>query len=82
MAAGVDELLPAVFARVHPRWATPHFSILLLGAIASFLIIAVQTGESVRGAYNTLVSLMTIGSSYRSSISMPARGSQDCGSYR
>ena len=62
MAAGVDHLLPAVFARVHPRWATPHFSILLLGAIASFLIIAVQTGESVRGAYNTLVSLMTIGS--------------------
>ena len=62
LAAGVDHLLPAVFARVHPRWATPHCSILLLGLVASFFVIGVQAGESLRGAYNALVSLMTIGS--------------------
>jgi amino acid transporter len=62
LAAGVDHLLPAVFARVHPRWATPHYSILSLGIVASFLIIAVQTGDSLRGAYQSLVSLMVIAS--------------------
>jgi amino acid transporter len=62
LAAGVDSLLPPAFGRVHPRWGTPYLSILLLGAIASFLILVVQTGDSMRGAYNALISLMTIGS--------------------
>ena len=48
--AGVDRLLPAVFAKVHPTWATPHFSILVLGMAASGLSIAVQAGKSLRGA--------------------------------
>jgi amino acid transporter len=62
LAAGVDSLLPSTFARVHPRWGTPYLSILLLGAVASFLILIIQTGDSMRGAYNALLSLMTIGS--------------------
>jgi amino acid transporter len=62
MAAGVDHLLPAAFARVHSRWATPHVSILVLGLVASCVLIAIQAGDGVRGAYNALVSLMTIGS--------------------
>jgi amino acid transporter len=62
LAAGMDNLLPAAFARVHPRWATPHVSILLLGIVASVLIIAVQTGDTMMGAYQALVSLMVIGS--------------------
>jgi amino acid transporter len=59
-AVGVDRLLPASFARVHPRWGTPHFSILLLGVVASFLLIAMQAGDSLAAAYQTLVSLMVI----------------------
>ena len=62
MAAGVDKLMPAAFARVHPRWATPHVSILLLGLVSSFLLIAIQTGDSLRAAYQSLVSLMAVGS--------------------
>jgi amino acid transporter len=62
MAAGVDKLLPAAFARVHPRWATPHVSILLLGLVSSFLLIVIQTGDSLRAAYQSLVSLMAVGS--------------------
>jgi amino acid transporter len=62
LGAGVDSLLPSAFGRVHPRWGTPYLSILLLGAIASFLILVVQTGDSMRGAYNALLSLMTVGS--------------------
>ena len=59
-AAGVDHLLPAAFGKIHPRWATPHVSILALGAVASFLLMAVQLGDTMRAAYQALVSLMVI----------------------
>jgi glutamate:GABA antiporter len=59
-AAGVDGLLPKVFARVHPRWGTPHYSILALGVVASFLLVAIQIGDTMRAAYQELVSLMVI----------------------
>lgn len=59
-AVGVDRLLPAAFGHVHPRWGTPHLSILLLGAVASFLLIAMQAGDTVAAAYQALVSLMVI----------------------
>jgi amino acid transporter len=60
LAAGVDGLLPPIFARVHPRWATPYFSILAFGAVASVLLIVVQLGDTLRAAYDTLVSLMVM----------------------
>jgi glutamate:GABA antiporter len=59
-AAGADHLLPRAFARVHPRWHTPHVSILALGGVAAFLLIAMQAGDSMRAAYQELVSLMII----------------------
>jgi len=59
-AAGVDKLLPAAFGKVHPRWRTPHLSLLVLGGVASFLLVAIQLGDTVRAAYQALVSLMVI----------------------
>lgn len=59
-AAGVDHLLPAAFAKIHPRWATPYVSILTLGAVASFLLVAIQLGDTMRAAYQELISLMVI----------------------
>jgi APA family basic amino acid/polyamine antiporter len=59
-AAGVDHLLPAAFGKIHPRWNTPHVAILSLGAIATVLLIAVQTGETVKNAYRTIVDLTVI----------------------
>ena len=59
-AAGADHLLPAAFARVHPRWGTPHVAVLALGGVASFLLIALQLGDTLRAAYQELVSLMVI----------------------
>jgi len=59
-AVGVDHLLPAAFARVHPRWGTPHISILVFGGVASFLLMAIQLGDTLRAAYQTLVSLMVV----------------------
>jgi amino acid transporter len=60
MAAGVDRLLPAAFGRLHPKWATPHLSMILFGLVASGLLILIQLGDTARAAYETLVSLMVI----------------------
>ena len=59
-AVGVDGLLPTAFGRVHPRWGTPHMRILTLGVVASFLLVAIQLGDTMRAAYQALVSLMVI----------------------
>ena len=59
-AAGVDRLLPEAFASIHPRWGTPHISILALGLVSSFLLIVFQMGDTMRAAFDELVSLMLI----------------------
>lgn len=59
-AAGVDHLLPPAFGQVHPRWRTPHISIFSFGAVASFLLVIIQLGDTIRAAYQALVSLMVI----------------------
>lgn len=57
---GVDRLLPAAFGKVHPRWGTPYISILVFGAVASFLLVVIQLGDTMRAAYQALVSLMVV----------------------
>jgi glutamate:GABA antiporter len=59
-AAGVDNLLPPAFARIHPRWGTPHISIMVFGAVSSFLLLIFQIGDSLAAAYQELISLMVI----------------------
>jgi glutamate:GABA antiporter len=59
-AAGADRLLPSAFSRVHPRWQTPHVSILALAVVATFLMAAMQLGDTLRAAYQELVSLMVV----------------------
>jgi glutamate:GABA antiporter len=59
-AAGVDHLLPAAFGKIHPRWGTPYVSILALGLLAMVLLVAYQLGDTMRVAYDELVSLMVV----------------------
>lgn len=59
-AAGADGLMPPSFGRVHPRWHTPHVPVLTLGALSIVLLFAVQLGDSLRAAYDVLVSLMVL----------------------
>lgn len=59
-AAGADRLLPAAFSRVHPRFGTPHWSIIALGIVATFLLTAMQIGDTLRAAYQEMVSLMIV----------------------
>jgi len=58
--AGVDRLLPKAFGKVHPRWRTPHVAILALGMASTFLLVAYQLGDTMRAAFDELVSLMVL----------------------
>jgi amino acid transporter len=59
--AGLDRFLPRAFAELHPRWHTPHVSLLVQAAIAAVFVFLGQAGTTVRGAYEVLVSMSIIG---------------------
>jgi amino acid transporter len=58
--AGVDHLFPAAFAKIHSRRNTPYIAIIALGVLVSGLLVSIQFGDTLRAAYQTLVSLMVI----------------------
>jgi glutamate:GABA antiporter len=55
--AGLDRYLPAAFARVHPKWGTPHVALLVQAAAGLIFIFIGQAGTSVYGTYEILVSM-------------------------
>ncbi|MFZ3215688.1 MAG: APC family permease [Candidatus Acidiferrales bacterium] len=55
--AGLDRYLPAAFARVHPKWGTPHVALLVQAVCAVIFIVLSQAGTTVYGAYEVLVSM-------------------------
>ncbi len=59
-AIGMDRYLPAAFGRLHPRWRTPHVAILTQGIACTVFFLALQAGESARGAYQVLVDMTVI----------------------
>jgi amino acid transporter len=58
--AGLDHLLPESFGRVHPRWRTPHVALLSLALVIVACVLLSQAGQTVRGAYDILVSMTVI----------------------
>ena len=58
--AGLDRFLPPAFGRIHPRYGSPHVSLLAQGAIAVAFILLGQAGTTVKGAYDVLVSMAII----------------------
>jgi amino acid transporter len=57
---GIDRYLPAAFGKIHPKWHTPWVSILVQAAISGAVLLISQISESVRGAYDGLVSITII----------------------
>lgn len=55
--AGIDSYLPKVFGSVHPRFRTPWVAIGCYGLAGIVVALLSQTGTSVRGAYDVLVSM-------------------------
>ncbi len=62
-AAGVDAVLPPAFARLHPKYRTPHVALLVQGLASSVLFllsVLVSLGEretSLQEAYDIMVNL-------------------------
>jgi amino acid transporter len=59
--AGLDRYLPQSFARMHPRWDTPHVSFLWGASLSTVFIVLGELGTTVAGAYQILVSMSIIG---------------------
>jgi amino acid transporter len=62
-AAGVDSALPAAFARIHPRYRTPHVALIVQGVVSTliFLVSVLLTfagrASSIQDTYDVLVNL-------------------------
>ena len=57
---GLDRHLPAAFARLHPRWGTPYWALIVQTVGAALFTLLGQAGSSVRGAYDALNSMALI----------------------
>jgi len=58
--AGVDRYLPPSFGRMHPRYGSPVTALVVQSGIAAIFIILGQSGTTVKGAYDVLVSTTVI----------------------
>ncbi len=62
-AAGVDRVLPRAFARLHPRYRTPHVALVVQGLAATILFLSSVflavggTQTTIQEAYDILVNL-------------------------
>src|SRR4029077_13958839 len=57
---GIDRYMPAAFGSLHPRWRTPHVSILTAGVTCTVFLLVMQAGENLRIAYQLLVDITGI----------------------
>jgi glutamate:GABA antiporter len=57
---GVDRYLPPAFGKVHPRWKTPHISILVQAIISGAILLLSQISETTVSAYQILVDATVI----------------------
>ncbi|MGC2109135.1 MAG: APC family permease [Candidatus Korobacteraceae bacterium] len=58
--AGIDRYLPSAFGRLHPRWGTPHVSLIVQALCCVVFVLLGQLGNTVHGAYEVLVSMSII----------------------
>ncbi len=59
-AIGLDRYLPPAFARLHPRWGTPHVALLAQGVACTVFLAAMQAGENLRTGYQLLVDMTVV----------------------
>jgi len=58
--AGIDNYLPAVFGRIHPKWKTPYVAVFSYGLAGMLFAFLGQAATNVKGAYDVLVSMSVI----------------------
>lgn len=58
-AAGEDNLFPKFFAKIHPKYNTPHVS-LIITSIATNLLLILNYSSSLTSAFDFMINLATI----------------------
>jgi glutamate:GABA antiporter len=53
---GIDSYLPSWFGKIHPKWKTPHLSILVQAGLSAVVLVLSQFKATERTAYVVLVS--------------------------
>lgn len=57
---GLDRHLPPAFAKLHPRWRTPYFSLLFQAGVATLVLLMAQLGETVRATYQIMLDMLVL----------------------
>lgn len=57
---GIDRYLPSALGKTHPRYGTPHVSLITQGVVVSLIILAASAGGTVQEAYIILLDLSII----------------------
>lgn len=58
-AAGKDKIFPEVFAKVHPKYNTPHVSLIISAVLTNILLVMNYT-QSLLSAFNFMILLATL----------------------
>jgi amino acid transporter len=57
---GIDRYLPSALGKTHPRYGTPHVSLITQGVVVSLIILGVSAGATIQEAYIILLDLSII----------------------
>jgi len=57
---GIDRYLPSALGKTHPRYGTPHVSLITQGVVVSLIILIVSAGATVQEAYILLLDLSIV----------------------
>lgn len=58
--AGIDRYLPAAFGKLHPKWRTPYVAIIVQAVLSALILIAANSHEQIKGAYEKLINATVI----------------------
>lgn len=59
-AIGADQYLPQSLSKIHPRWGTPHISMLVQGVFATLFLVVSSYGARVKELYLILLDFNVI----------------------
>lgn len=57
---GIDRYLPSALGKTHPRYGTPHVSLITQGIVVSLIILTASVGATIQEAYILLLDLSII----------------------
>lgn len=57
---GLEDYLPKAFATVHPRWGSPHISLIAQAVVITLLLLASLFGSTIKDAYMVVLDMSII----------------------